>query len=141
MNIFKILFMEFNVIISLEERIVTLSILLLGAFLPFCFVAGIIISALGVADNANKVYIYTQDVTPIYQIYLMCATMLLIISILGCVCFSCTILYKLREHSWEKRRHFDRINLRSGVESISESTSLIQIYTPPPIYSSLLKDP
>ena len=132
--------MESIVIISLEERIVTLSILMLGFFLSFCFLTGIVISGLGIADNINRATFHTQDVGPFYQIYIMCAIMLLIVSILGCICFSCTALYKLREHSWEKRRHFAHMNLHRDFErTISDSTSLIQT-TPPPLYSSLLTE-
>ena len=73
----------------------------------------------------------------------MCATMLLIVSLIGCVCYSCTILYKLREHSWAKQKylatsrnennHMDRHN---EVERRIYSSTLSQGPTPPPIYTS-----
>ena len=130
--------MDFSIVISLEERVITLCVLVLGSFLPLCFFSGIIISSLGIADNINRATFHSKDMATNYKIYIMCAVMLLIVSFLGCICISCTILYKLREPCWEKRRCFYHTNVRRVSQiTFSESAVLTQASTPPPVYSSL----
>ena len=127
--------------VSIEERIVTGCICLSGCILPFCLFGGIIISSLGIADNINRPSIYSQ-------IYLISAVMLLILSMISCLCYSCTVLYKLREHSWAKRKYIydatqndsNRMNPRSEAERGIYASILPQGRTPPPIYSSTLVD-
>ena len=118
--------------VSIEERIVTGCVCLTGCVLPFCSIAGIIGSSVGLADNVNGAY-------PHNKIYTMCAILLLIISVISCLCFSCSVVYKLRQHSWAKRKYLldtaendIQRDSHHGFERHMYTSILTQASLPPP---------
>ncbi|KAI6659179.1 hypothetical protein LOD99_14853 [Oopsacas minuta] len=134
---------------STDETIIKSFICCTAFLLPFCFIAGIIVSCLGVIDHVHRESIATPGTLPFDEIYLICSTTLLIVSILGCICYSCTIMYKLREERWENRRQNIRIenetncayNDRNIERRFYNSGVLANRPTPPPMYTSTRVEP
>ena len=95
----------------IEEILIKLCVFVPSAILPFGFVCGVIISGLGMADYiqryspSNPYFATTSQgsMVPKDSVYMMVCVMLLVLSVVGCHCYSCTVLYKLREPYWGNR--------------------------------------
>ena len=123
----------------IDEAIIKCLICSTAALLPFFFSAGIIISCLGIADHVHRQSASTPDTLPFDQIYLLCSSALLLVSLISCVCYLSSVAHKLREHNWERRRTVLR---RERQDNYSRDTRMsygpvgIPRPTPPPLYTS-----
>ena len=123
----------------IDEAIIKCFICSTAALLPFFFTAGMIISCLGIIDHIERQSFSTPDIMPYDKIYLFCSSALLIISLTGCLCYSCSVTHKLREDIWERKRI---ILGREQQANSSRPTRMsygplgVPRPTPPPAYTS-----
>lgn len=123
----------------IDEAIIKFFICSTAALLPLLLTAGIIVSGLGIADHIHRESISTPNTLPFDQIYLLCSSSLLIVSLTGCVGYSCLVAHKLREDNWERKRIILRREQQdnpSHFTRIPYSPVGIPRPTPPPLYTS-----